>query len=100
MDYYGGASYSGLYETISPTVLSMFCAPELQIAISGSQSEISIEDMRSHVRYAGGYVSFDVYMRRFWAVVEELSAEVRLTLIGCICNFIYIFTCKCFVKCV
>ena len=79
MDYYGGASYSGLYETISPTVLSMFCAPELQIAISGSQSEISIEDMRSHVRYAGGYVSFDVYMRRFWAVVEELSAEVRLT---------------------
>ena len=67
---------SGLNETISPSVLGMFCAPELQIVISGSQSEISLEDLRNNVRYAGGYVSFDVYMRRFWAVFEELSAEV------------------------
>ena len=37
----------------------MFCAPELQVLISGSQAPISLPDWKAHTSYGGGYTSFD-----------------------------------------
>ena len=37
----------------------MFCAPELQVLISGSQASISLSDWKAHTSYGGGYTSFD-----------------------------------------
>ena len=61
---------------ISPDLLSLFCAPELQVLISGSQSGLSVSDLKCHTRYAGGYLSVDRHISRFWSIVEkELSVE-------------------------
>ena len=56
-------------------MLGLFCAPELQIVISGAQTEISIADLKRNTRYAGGYLSVDRHISRFWSVFEELSGE-------------------------
>jgi hypothetical protein len=66
---------------VSPELLSMFCAPELQILISGSQAGLSVEDLRQHTRYAGGYLALDRHIQRFWGVFAELSAEDQALLL-------------------
>ena len=72
---------SGLHQVIRPELLSMFCSPELQIWISGSQSGLSIEDLRQYTRYAGGYLSVDHHIQRFWSVFAELSSEDQALLL-------------------
>lgn len=72
---------SGLHQVVHPDLLGMFCAPELQILISGSQSGLSVEDLKKHTRYAGGYVFLDRHITRFWAVFAELSAEDQALLL-------------------
>ncbi len=72
---------SGLYQVIQRDQLGIFCAPELQILISGSQTGVSVDDLKRHTRYAGGYLAIDRHMSRFWAVVDELSAEDRALLV-------------------
>lgn len=75
------AFFSGLYQVVQPELLQIFCAPELQILISGSQAGLSVADLRQYTRYAGGYISLDVHMTRFWSVFAELSAEDQALLL-------------------
>ena len=57
----------------------MFCAPELQVLISGTMNGLSVADLKAHCQYTGGFTSFDRYISQFWKVVEEFSdAEVSL----------------------
>lgn len=65
--------FRGLYQVIQPDLLSIFCAPELQVLISGSLAQVSVEELQRHTLYAGGYSSMDRNITRFWAVVSELT---------------------------
>jgi ubiquitin-protein ligase E3 C len=67
------AFFHGLYEIIQPDLLTIFCAPEIQVLISGCQTGISIADLKRNSQYAGGYSSIDRHVARFWAVVAELE---------------------------
>ncbi len=60
-----------------PDLLSMFCAPELQIVISGASTGISLKDLRSQTHYSGGYSALDRHITMFWAVMEELEESDR-----------------------
>lgn len=59
----------------------MFCAPELQVLISGISTEISIDDLQSNTRYAAGYHSLDRNIVRFWEIVGEMSDADRSLLL-------------------
>jgi ubiquitin-protein ligase E3 C len=72
-----GAFFNGLYQVISPDLLSVFCAPELQVVISGANDGISIQDLKNNCRYANGYSSFDRNIVRFWNVVERMTNEEK-----------------------
>lgn len=49
----------GLHQVIDPSLLRMFCAPELQFLISGASSAIKIDDLQRNTAYQAGYSSFD-----------------------------------------
>lgn len=67
---------------IAPEWLGLFCAPELQILISGSQSGLDVDDMKRHTHYAGGYLSMgDRQITRFWTIFEEFSAADKALLL-------------------
>ena len=69
----------GIHQVIKPDLFSIFCAPELQILISGT-SHLNLKDLKAHARYAG-YGAFDRNVSRLWSVLEELSeADSRLFL--------------------
>ena len=68
-----GAFFHGLYQVITPLLLGMFGAPELQVLISGTLRAVSTDDLRAHTQYHG-YFSSDTYMRRFWTVFDDLDA--------------------------
>ena len=60
-------------------MLSMFCAPELQILISGTINGVSLDDLRSNCQYVGGYTSIDRNVQRLWRVLNQFSdSEVAL----------------------
>ena len=59
----------------------MFCAPELQVLISGSQADISISDWKAHTAYAGGFTSFDRHIVRFWEIMGAMSEVERAMLL-------------------
>ena len=65
-------------------MLSIFCAPELQILTSGTMSGVSVSDLQAHCRYAGGYIvgtGFgDTQLNRFWKILHELT-EGELSLL-------------------
>lgn len=61
-------------------MLTMFCAPELQILISGAMSSISIDDLYANCLYAGGYHSLDRTILRFWNVLRSMT-ELELSLL-------------------
>mgnify|MGYP003385813630 FL=1 len=61
-------------------MLTMFCAPELQILISGTASKISVDDLYANTSYAGGYTSFDSQIKRFWVLARDMD-EVELSLL-------------------
>jgi ubiquitin-protein ligase E3 C len=75
-----GAFFHGLYQVISPDLLSIFCAPELQILISGSHNGVSLEDLQANTRYSG-YTSGDSRISNFWAILQEMDARDRGLLI-------------------
>ncbi|KAK6456691.1 ubiquitin-protein ligase [Scheffersomyces xylosifermentans] len=70
----------GLYEIISSTWLSMFDSFELQMLISGGESDVNIADWKENVEY-GGYFDDDITIKYFWEVIAEMSAEERFKLI-------------------
>jgi ubiquitin-protein ligase E3 C len=78
--FQSGAFFHGLYQVISPALLGMFGAPELQVLVSGGVRAISSDDLKSYAHY-NGYFSGDAYMRRFWVVFEGLDAEDKGRLI-------------------
>ena len=69
------AFFKGLYELIQPDILTIFCAPELQILISGSSGGVVIDELKANTRYLGGYSAFDRNILWFWATVQELNSE-------------------------
>eukprot|EP00602_Paraphysomonas_sp_CaronLab_P006417 CAMPEP_0185031244 /NCGR_PEP_ID=MMETSP1103-20130426/18610_1 /TAXON_ID=36769 /ORGANISM="Paraphysomonas bandaiensis, Strain Caron Lab Isolate" /LENGTH=1024 /DNA_ID=CAMNT_0027566705 /DNA_START=286 /DNA_END=3360 /DNA_ORIENTATION=- len=75
------AFFSGLYRIVSPELLGMFCAPELQVLISGATAEISVADLKAHTRYTAGYHSMDRHIQRLWAVIESMSEADRALLV-------------------
>lgn len=60
-----------MYQAIKPDLFSIFCAPELQILISGNNT-MSLIDLKSYTKYIG-YTSYDRNIIRFWSVIEEFS---------------------------
>lgn len=55
----------------------MFCAPELQVLLSGALTGITIEDLRSNCSYAGGYHALDSRIRWFWDCVKDMTERER-----------------------
>jgi ubiquitin-protein ligase E3 C len=55
----------------------MFCAPELQILLSGSLTGVSAEDLKNSCNYAGGYHALDSRIRWFWECVKEMNEKDR-----------------------
>jgi len=58
----------------------MFCAPELQVLLSGSCAGVALEDLRQNTRY-NGYFSGDLVISRFWAVMGQLSESDRAAVV-------------------
>jgi ubiquitin-protein ligase E3 C len=71
---------SGLHQVVHPDRLALFCAPELQILISGSQTGLDPADLKQHTRYAG-YLPLDRNIARFWKVFESLEAADQALLL-------------------
>ena len=61
-----------MYQSVNPDLFSIFCAPELQILISGNNN-ISLKELKQYTRYIG-YASTDRNIVRLWTVLEELNA--------------------------
>ncbi|ODV77755.1 uncharacterized protein CANTADRAFT_54160 [Suhomyces tanzawaensis NRRL Y-17324] len=70
----------GLEEIISPNWLKMFDSFELQMLISGGESDVNIDDWKDNVEY-GGFFDDDLTIRYFWEVVREMNSEERFKLI-------------------
>ncbi|KAL6452038.1 HUL5 E3 ubiquitin-protein ligase HUL5 [Candida maltosa Xu316] len=70
----------GLFSIISSSWLSMFDCFELQMLISGGESDINIDDWKSNVEY-GGYLDNDPSVRMFWEIVEEMTPQERFKLV-------------------
>lgn len=71
--------FSGLNEIVSKSHLSMFCAPELHILISGC-STINIDDWKDNYRLRG-YIPGDSNVSRFWKIVESLDEADKALLL-------------------
>ena len=70
-----------MYQVIQPDLLSIFCAPELQVLISGAQTGVSFDDLKRHSRYTGGYTMIDRHVARFWSVVNEMDSADKALLV-------------------
>eukprot|EP00741_Cyanophora_paradoxa_P002456 tig00000076_g2380.t1 len=76
------AFLTGFYDVVPPDTLRLFSSPaELQRLISGDNAEISVDDMRRHTLYAGGYTHDNKVIKMFWEVVEEMSGTERRALL-------------------
>jgi ubiquitin-protein ligase E3 C len=51
------------------------------VLISGAETAIDVEDLKSNCRYQGGYSSADKVIARFWKVVASLSASEQALLL-------------------
>ena len=106
-DYFGRPALSyyrrGLREVIPAELLSLFCAPELQVPLpaiyvctqsmssgvhfitkvllSGTSSGVNMEELRRSTRYAAGYSALDININRFWNVMASLSEEDRAAVV-------------------
>ncbi|CAN9093336.1 unnamed protein product [Alternaria alternata] len=72
----------GLSTMIQPSWLSMFNASELQTLISGTRTQIDIDDLRRNTLYGGTYVIGDDGLEHptiqlFWKCMVEMSDEER-----------------------
>lgn len=70
----------GLYDVISSTWLNMFDPFEMQMLISGGQSDVNMADWKENVLY-GGFYDDDLTVVYFWQVVEEMSPQEKSLLI-------------------
>ena len=72
----------GLSTMIQPSWLSMFNASELQTLISGTRTQIDIDDLRRNTLYGGTYVIGDDGLEHptiqlLWKVMKEMSDDER-----------------------
>ncbi|KAF1946041.1 E3 ubiquitin-protein ligase NEDD4 [Clathrospora elynae] len=72
----------GLSTMIQPSWLSMFNQAELQTLISGTRTQIDIEDLRRNTIYGGTYVIGDDGLEHptiqlLWKVMKEMSDDER-----------------------
>lgn len=75
------AFFNGLRQVVSVEHLGIFCAPELQVIISGATTGVLLSDMKAHTQYGGGYSSMSEVVKRFWAIMEEFSDQDRAALL-------------------
>lgn len=71
----------GLCSLINQEWLMMFSAQELQILISGNESDIDIEDLKNYTNYSGGFHSQHPTIRMFWNVVQGFDKTQRHSLL-------------------
>jgi len=58
-------------------MLGIFCAPELQILLSGALTGISMAELRDNCVYSGGYHGLDSRIRWLWECVSDMSEHER-----------------------
>ena len=59
-------------------VCSLFSPNEFNELVGGGVAETgSVEDMRKHTRYSGGYTMVSPTIKMFWRVVKELNVDQR-----------------------
>eukprot|EP01062_Namystynia_karyoxenos_P029217 TRINITY_DN21995_c0_g1_i3.p1 TRINITY_DN21995_c0_g1~~TRINITY_DN21995_c0_g1_i3.p1 ORF type:complete len:980 (+),score=345.59 TRINITY_DN21995_c0_g1_i3:89-2941(+) len=77
------AMRDGLQEVISPELLRMFDANELQVLLSGHDSGqgLDIDDWERHTTYGQGYHANHHTVRMFWEVVREMKPEMQRRLL-------------------
>ncbi|CAB4065040.1 unnamed protein product [Lepeophtheirus salmonis] len=63
----------GLSDVINLDWLKMFNYKELQLVISGAETEIDVSDLRNHTNYTGGYAVDHPTVVIFWNVVESMT---------------------------
>jgi ubiquitin-protein ligase E3 C len=72
----------GLSTMIQPSWLSMFNQSELQTLISGTRTQIDVEDLRRNTIYGGTYVIGDdglehPTVQSFWKIMHDISDDER-----------------------
>lgn len=72
----------GLSTMIQPSWLSMFNQSELQTLISGTRTQIDVEDLRRNTIYGGTYVIGDDGLEHptiqlFWRIMKDISDDER-----------------------
>ncbi|KZM28205.1 HECT-type E3 ubiquitin transferase [Ascochyta rabiei] len=72
----------GLSTMIQPSWLSMFNHSELQTLISGTRTQIDVEDLRRNTIYGGTYVIGDDGLEHptvqlFWRIMKDISDDER-----------------------
>ncbi|KAF1363229.1 hypothetical protein EJ07DRAFT_163120 [Lizonia empirigonia] len=72
----------GLSTMIQPSWLSMFNHSELQTLISGTRTQIDVEDLRRNTIYGGTYVIGDDGLEHptvqlFWKIMKDISDDER-----------------------
>jgi ubiquitin-protein ligase E3 C len=71
----------GLSDVINLDWLRMFSTREVQTLISGSETEIDIDDLRAHTKYGNGFSEEHPTIVMFWDVVQSLSEERKRRLL-------------------
>lgn len=72
----------GLGTMIQPSWLSMFNQSELQTLVSGTRTQIDVEDLRRSTIYGGTYVIGDDGLEHptiqlFWQIMKDISDDER-----------------------
>ncbi|EGD78073.1 Ube3b protein [Salpingoeca rosetta] len=68
---------SGLHSVIPPEWLELFGPSELQMLLSGTQTDIDLMDMRRNTHLTGGFHDAHPTIVMFWRVVAAMTPEDR-----------------------
>ncbi|CAJ0938293.1 unnamed protein product, partial [Mesorhabditis belari] len=72
------AFVDGFQSVLNPEWLFLFAPHELQHLISGTTTDIDLQDLRKHVQYYGGFHSNHRLIKWLWQILEsDFSAEER-----------------------
>ena len=74
------AFLSGFNEIITPPLISVFNAQELELLISG-MPEIDLDDWRCNCEYHGGYTIASPQIKWFWQAVHSFDSEMQAKLL-------------------
>jgi len=73
----------GFFEVIDARWVSMFAGQELQMLVSGVESDAGwdVDDLREHCQYAGGYHEGHPTVEAFWEVLRSFSPADKAALL-------------------